>query len=109
MPQTQLPHQSPLPAILLPIRPLQRLKRGLPAIQLPRRLVCAGLDLQAHADGLVAPEALAHVDHALLALTVAVLQLLALRRQRVDEWRAQAVARFVALDEDAVGVGETGG
>lgn len=54
-------------------------------------------------DGHVAAEALAHVDHAALALAKALLELLALCRQLVDEGRAEAVGGRVALEHDAVG------
>lgn len=60
-------------------------------------------------NGRVAAEALAHVDHAALALAVALFQLLALQRECVDEGLAQAVGGFVAMDHDAVGLLEAFG
>lgn len=54
-------------------------------------------------DGHVASEALAHIDHAALTLSKALLQLLAFRGQAVDEGFAEAVGGFVALDHDAFG------
>jgi hypothetical protein len=64
----------------------------------------ARLELAGHGNGPVSAESLAHVDHALLALGVALLQLLALRREGVLERRPQTLARRVALDHDAVAV-----
>jgi hypothetical protein len=64
----------------------------------------ARLELALDRDGAVATEALAHVNHALFAFGIALLQLLALRGQRVLERRAQTVAGLVALDHDAVAV-----
>jgi hypothetical protein len=64
----------------------------------------ARLELARHSNGAVAAESLAHVDHALLALGVALLQLLALRGEGVLERRPQTLARRVALDHDAVAV-----
>lgn len=53
--------------------------------------------------GLVAAEALSHVDHAAAAFAVGFLELLALCRERVDVLGAQALERRVSLDHDAVG------
>jgi hypothetical protein len=64
----------------------------------------ARLELALDRDGTVAAEAFAHVNHALFALGIALLQLLALRGQGVLERRAQTVAGLVALDHDAVTV-----
>ena len=90
---------------------LHRLKRRLAPVQLaavPRArgflARSAAFELVAHADGLVAAEALAHVDHAALALTEAALELLALRGEGVDERRGEAFEGRVAGDEDAVAV-----
>jgi hypothetical protein len=58
----------------------------------------------ADADGLVAAEALAHVDHAALALAEAALELLALGREGFEEGRGEAFEGRVAGDEDAVAV-----
>jgi len=112
----------PLPILLiLGLPPIPRLwfltgglldgaaKRRATGIQLAARLLRLRVQLLAHGDGLVAAEALAHVDHPALALAVAPLELLALRRQRVDERRPQAVLGRVPLDHDAVGGLETGG
>ena len=71
--------------------------------------VILALELRAHADGLVPPEALAHVHHAALAVAEPALQLLAGRREGVEERRGQALGGRVAGDEDAVRVLETGG
>jgi hypothetical protein len=65
---------------------------------------CARLELALHGNGSITAEALAHIDHALLALGVALLQLLALGRQGVFEGRAQTFAGAVPLDHDAVAV-----
>lgn len=51
----------------------------------------------------VAPEPLAHVHHAALALAKALLQLLAFSRELRGQRLAEAVGRPVALHHDAVG------
>ena len=56
----------------------------------------------AHADRLVTAEALAHVDHAALALAEAAFQLLALCGKSVKEGRGEAFEGRVAGDEDAI-------
>ena len=43
----------------------------------------------------------------ILALPVSMLELLAFCGQSVHQWRAEAIGRFVAVDEDAVGFYET--
>lgn len=70
---------------------IRSIRRRLPALD--RRI----------ADGHVASEALAHIDHAALTLAKALFQLLAFRGQGVDEGLAEAVGGFVALDHDAFG------
>ena len=87
-----------LPACLLD-RPPQRRP---PTVKLMNGILSATLNLKADGDGLIAAEAFPHVDHAALALPVALFQLLAPSRQGVDERGAQAVRRFVALDQHAV-------
>jgi hypothetical protein len=64
----------------------------------------ARLQLPLHGDWPVASEPLAHVDHALFALGVALLQLLALCGERVFQRWSQAVAGAVAFDKDTVAV-----
>ena len=54
--------------------------------------------------GLVAAEALAHVDHAAAALPEALLELLALGGQRLGERGPEALGGRVALDQDALGL-----
>jgi hypothetical protein len=56
----------------------------------------------AHADGLVAAEALAHVHHAAFALAEAPLELLALGWKRFEERRREAFEGRVPGDQDAV-------
>lgn len=101
----------PIPRLrLLPSRLLDRAsKRRAARVQLSARRFRLRVHILRHADGLVAAEAFAHVDHAALALAVAALELLALRRQRVDQRRPQAVFGRVPVDHDAVGGLETGG
>jgi len=65
---------------------------------------CARLELAWHGNGPVAAEALAHVNHALFALGVALLQLLALGGEGVFEGRAQTFAGRVSVDHDAVAI-----
>jgi hypothetical protein len=62
------------------------------------------LELALDRDGAVAAETLAHVNHALFAFGIALLELLTLRGQRILERRAQTVAGLVALDHDAVAI-----
>lgn len=102
-----------VPRIHFPLVPLRRrllrprlgiLIAAPPRVQHALRLPTTRLQLRRDRDGLVAPEALAHINHALLALAVAALQLLALSGERVGEWRAQAVDGFVAVHEHAVRV-----
>lgn len=89
---------------LLAIRRLDIAKGALSSIQLVTRVIGTGLELHTRGDGLVAPESLAHVNHAALALAVALLELLAACGQRVDERGAKAVGGRVLVDHDAVGV-----
>jgi hypothetical protein len=97
---------------LQPAPPLHRLKRRLPTVQLPAACFSnllslprlATFELMAHTDGLVAAEALAHVDHAAFTLAKAALQLLALRGEGVEERWGEAFGRRVPRDEDAVTV-----
>jgi hypothetical protein len=58
--------------------------------------------LMTHANRLVAAEALAHVNHAALALAEATPELLALCREGFEERRREAFEGRVAGDEDAV-------
>lgn len=58
--------------------------------------------LMAHANRLVAAEALAHVNHAALALAEAAFELLALCREGLKEGRREAFEGRMAGDEDAV-------
>ena len=58
--------------------------------------------LMAHANRLVATEALAHVNHAALALAEAAFELLALCREGLEEGRRETFKGRVAGDEDAV-------
>lgn len=69
----------------------------------------ARLQLALDTDGSVATEALAHVDLALFAFGVSLLELLALGGKRVFERRTKAVAGLIPLDHDAVGVLEAEG
>jgi hypothetical protein len=97
---------------LQPAPLLHRLKRRLPTVQLPAARFSdllslprsAAFELMAHADGLVAAEALAHIDHAALALAEAALELLALRGESVEERWREAFDGRVPGDEDAVAV-----
>lgn len=95
-------------------------ERGFPTVQLGRSLsggifwaehvpVRATLELDGHADGLVPAEALAHVDHAALAVAEAALQLLALQREFILQWWREAFERSVPLDHYAVRVLEACG
>lgn len=93
-----------LPRRVLAIRGLDIPKGALSTVELMTRIVCASLNLGAGGNGLVSPEALAHVNHAALALAVALFELLAPGRERVDERGAQAVGGCVLVDHDAVGV-----
>jgi hypothetical protein len=72
-----------------------------------RYIRAAVLELGKQADGLVAAEALAHVDHAALALTKPALELLAWRRQGGEEGLSEAFGSSVTLDHDTVGGLET--
>jgi hypothetical protein len=57
-------------------------------------------------DRFVASETFSHVDKASLALPVSVLELLALRWERIDERWFKTVDGFVSVDHNAVTVGE---
>ena len=115
-----IPHKL-LPLLILPplppIRPSRphTLKTARTRIQLApttRHLITlptSRLQFLRVGNGLVAPEALPHVDHAALALAIAVFELLALGGQGVGEGRAEAVGGGVAVDEDAVAVLEAEG
>lgn len=86
---------------------LHRLKCRLPTIQLgSANLACLlgtpSFKLMAHANRLVAAEALAHVNHAALALAEAALELLALGGERFEKGRRKAFEGCVSRDEDAV-------
>jgi len=65
---------------------------------------CARFQLALDGDWPVAAEPLPHIDHALFALGVAFLQLLALCRERVFEGWAETIAGRVSLDHYAVAV-----
>lgn len=63
----------------------------------------------AHGNGLIASKTLPHVDHSAFAFSVTLFQLLAARREFVDQRRSQALGGSVTRDEDAVGILEAGG
>ena len=86
------------------VRRLRSTKSASTSIQLVVRIAGARFKFQTRRNRFVAAESLAHIDHAALTLAVALLQLLASGGERVDEWRSQAVGRFVAFDEDAVAI-----
>jgi hypothetical protein len=62
----------------------------------------AAFEFMAHADGLIAAEAFAHVDHPAFALPEAALELLALCGQGVEEGGREAFEGRVPGDEDTV-------
>ncbi len=99
-------HLSPVPGgFLVPVRLASASRKGrFAGVELVSvaRLVGA-FDLVVRG-GLVAAEALSHVDHAAAAFAVGLLELLALCRERVDVLGAQALERRVSLDHDAVGL-----
>lgn len=68
---------------------------------LPER---ACLELSLYSNGPVSAKSLTHIDHALFALGVPFLQLLALRGKRVFQRRSKAVAWGITLDHYAVAV-----
>lgn len=104
LPKLLILHLPPIPRLwLIPTRLLDATKRRLPSIQLPT-LLLRHISQLPHRNRLVSAEALAHIDHAALALAVSLLKLLALRGQGVEERGSQAVGWGVPLDHDAVGL-----
>ena len=76
---------------------------------LPARSRPITFQLRRNGNGLVTSKAFPHVHHALLAFSIAVLQLLALCRESVDERRSEAVSGAVSVNHNAVGVLEAHG
>jgi hypothetical protein len=68
------------------------------------RLTPARLQLNTRRDRLVASKALSHVNQPSLTLTIAVLELLALRRERFGEGQAEAIGGAIAVHHHAVRV-----
>ena len=92
---------------LVPARLLDTAReRRLARVELVSLPTLRGLE-RAVGDGHVAPEPLAHVDHAALALAKALLKLSALEGEGVDEGLPETVGGGVALDHDTVGFLET--
>jgi len=71
------------------------------------RILRSTFDLLAHSYWLVTSESFSHIDHAALALSVTLLQLLAAGREGVEKGLPKAVGWFVALNKNAVRVLET--
>ncbi len=97
-------HLPPIPLDwLIPTRLLNRSpKRRLPSIQLAATGTRSSFQLLAHSNGLVAPETLPHIDHAALALAVALLELLAFGGHRIEEGLSKAVGGLVPVHHNAV-------
>lgn len=87
---------------LLSIRPSHIPKSALASIKLPTRLISTSLQLHTTRHGLVSTKPLAHVNHASLALSVALFELLASRRKSFGKRQSEAVGGCVAVDQHAV-------
>lgn len=75
---------------------------GTAGVQLVALVRAVGIGHGLVGDREVAAEAFAHVDHAALAFAEALLELLALGREGLDEGGSEAVGCAVAMDHDAV-------
>jgi len=67
-------------------------------------VLCTTLNLLAYGDWLIPSEPLPHINHAALAFSIALLQLLATGGEGIDKGWPKAVYWFVPLYHDTVGI-----